>query len=89
MKTKHEMKLKRAEKIAEEYVCSRCWNSLEVVETGTKYGYPVCRNSQNGLCDGGNGFISYESVEIMKNEDAVDYSLVKESYPQWTNGGAE
>ncbi len=88
MKTKHEMSLKRAERIAEEYVCNRCWNPLDVVETGPKTGYPVCMNSQNGLCDGGNGFTSYGSVEIMKNEDAVDYMLVKESYPQWTNGGA-
>lgn len=89
MKKRHEMTLKRAKRIAEEYVCNRCWNALDVITTGPKSGYPVCKCSRQGLCDGGNGFISSSSVEIMKNEDANDYALVKKSYPSWTNGGAE
>lgn len=89
MKKRNEMTLKRAKRISEDYVCNRCWNALDVIETSPKTGYPVCRCSQQGLCDGGNGFISYGSVEIMKNEDANDYLLVKKSYPYWTNGGAE
>lgn len=36
MKKKHEMTLKRAKRIAENYVCNRCWNALDVVATGPK-----------------------------------------------------
>ena len=89
MKKRHEMTLKRAKRISEEFVCNRCWNALDVIATGPKSGYPVCKYSQQGLCDGGNGFISYRSVEIMKNEDANNYMIVKKSYPTWTNGDAK
>ena len=80
---KHEMTLKRAEKIADDYVCNRCWNNLEVIETGPETGYPICSNSQKGLCDGGTGFISNGTLEIMKEIDENNYMLVKKSYPQW------
>ena len=81
------MSLKRAETIAGKYFCNRCWKPLEVINLGQKKGYPVCGNKQQGICDGGSGFVSAGMVDMMMQQDADNYRLVKESSPQWLTGG--
>ena len=81
------MSLRRAETIAGKYLCNRCWKPLEIVRTGQQKGYPICANKQKGLYDGGSGFVSAVTVNMMLQQDADNYRLVKESYPQWITGG--
>ena len=81
------MSLRRAETIAGKYFCNRCWKPLDVIRTGQQKGYLICGNKRKGICDGGSGFVSAATVDMMMQQDADNYRLVKESYPQWITGG--
>lgn len=51
------MSLKRAETIADKYLCNRCWKPREVIKARQQNGYPICANKQKGLCNGGSGLM--------------------------------
>ena len=76
------MSLKRAETIAGKYLCNRWRKHLDVIRAGEKKGEQICANKQKGICDGGSGFVSAGMVNMMMQQDADNYRLVKESYPQ-------